>query len=61
MHLGNDIDGMSGVYEELERIHERYGISRAFMFCMDEPDRHPAFRRRERPHARVRASAPAAG
>ena len=23
---------------------ERYGISRAFMFCMDEPDRHPAFR-----------------
>ena len=23
---------------------ERYGISRAFMFCMDEPDRHPGFR-----------------
>jgi predicted TIM-barrel fold metal-dependent hydrolase len=23
---------------------DRYGISRAFMFCMDEPDRHPAFR-----------------
>ena len=22
----------------------RYGISRAFMFCLDEPDRHPAFR-----------------
>src|SRR5947209_3033401 len=22
---------------------ERYGISRAFMFCLDEPDRHPAF------------------
>ena len=21
----------------------RYGISRAFMFCLDEPDRHPAF------------------
>ena len=20
-----------------------YGISRAFMFCLDEPDRHPAF------------------
>ena len=22
----------------------RYGISRAFMFCLDEPDRHPGFR-----------------
>ena len=44
VHLGHDIDGMIGVYEELERINERYGISRCFMFCMDEPDRHPAFR-----------------
>ena len=44
VHLGNDIDGFRGVYEELERIHDRVGISRAFMFCMDEPDRHPAFR-----------------
>jgi uncharacterized protein len=44
VHLGNDIDGFSGAYEELERITERYGISRCFMFCMDEPDRHPAFR-----------------
>ncbi len=44
VHLGNDIDGFRGVYEELERIHDRFGISRAFMFCMDEPDRHPGFR-----------------
>jgi predicted TIM-barrel fold metal-dependent hydrolase len=44
VHLGNDIDGFSGSYEELERIGERYGISRCFMFCMDEADRHPAFR-----------------
>src|SRR5215210_5317423 len=44
VHLGNDIDGFSGVYEDLERINDRYGISRAFVFCMDEPDRHPAFR-----------------
>src|SRR5438309_4718862 len=44
VHLGNDIDGFSGVYEELERINDRYGIARCFMFCMDEPDRHPAFR-----------------
>jgi uncharacterized protein len=44
VHLGHDIDGMTGVYEDLERINDRYGISRCFMFCMDEVDRHPAFR-----------------
>ena len=44
LHLGHDIDGFSGQYEELERIMDTYGISRAFMFCMDEPDREPAFR-----------------
>ena len=44
VHLGNDIDGFSGQYEELERIMDTYGVSRAFMFCMDEPDRQPAFR-----------------
>ena len=43
-HLGDDIDGMRGRYEEMERIFERYGISGAFVFCLDEPDRHPAFR-----------------
>src|ERR671936_1778875 len=44
VHLGHDIDGFTGVYEELERICDRYGVSRCFVFCMDEPDRHPAFR-----------------
>jgi predicted TIM-barrel fold metal-dependent hydrolase len=44
VHLGNDIDGFSGVYEDLERTQDRYGITRAFVFCLDEPDRHPAFR-----------------
>jgi uncharacterized protein len=44
VHLGNDIDGMIGDYDELARTMEKYGISRAFMFCMDEPDRHPAFK-----------------
>jgi predicted TIM-barrel fold metal-dependent hydrolase len=44
VHLGHDIDGFSGGYEELEQVQQRYGISRAFMFCMDERDRHPAFR-----------------
>jgi uncharacterized protein len=43
-HLGTDIDGMVGIYDDLERGMARYGISRAFMFCLDEPDRHPGFR-----------------
>ncbi len=42
-HLGTDIDGMTGDLDELLRIHDRAGISRAFMFCLDEPDRHPSF------------------
>ena len=60
VHLGNDIDGFSGVYEDLERINDRYGISHAFMFCMDEPDRHPASAPRTTGRSRSR-SAPAAG
>src|SRR6266550_4741688 len=44
VHLGQDIDGFQGDYDELERIQQRFGISRAFMFCLDEPDRHPGFR-----------------
>jgi uncharacterized protein len=43
LHLGHDIDGMIGDYDQLFAIMGRYGISRAFMFCLDEPDRHPAF------------------
>lgn len=44
VHLGNDIDGMVGDFDELVEDQQRYGISGAFMFCLDEPDRHPAFR-----------------
>ncbi|MDX6477333.1 MAG: uncharacterized protein QOH95_2844 [Gaiellaceae bacterium] len=43
LHLGHDIDGMTGDYEQLETLMAKYGISRAFMFCLDEPDRHPSF------------------
>lgn len=43
-HLGTDIDGMVGRPEELLGTMDRYGIDRAFMFCLDEPDRHPGFR-----------------
>src|SRR6266496_525009 len=43
-HLGTDIDGTVGRPEELAAIFDRYGISRCFMFCLDEPDRHPGFR-----------------
>jgi predicted TIM-barrel fold metal-dependent hydrolase len=44
VHLGHDVDGFTGVYEELEQLCDRYGVSRCFVFCMDEVDRHPAFR-----------------
>jgi uncharacterized protein len=43
-HLGTDIDGMIGRYDELEELMDRYGISRANVFCLDEPDREPGFR-----------------
>ncbi|HSX22168.1 MAG TPA: amidohydrolase family protein, partial [Gaiellaceae bacterium] len=44
VHLGDDIDGMAGRYEELLALMDRYGISRCNMFCLDEPDRGPGFR-----------------
>jgi predicted TIM-barrel fold metal-dependent hydrolase len=43
VHLGDDIDGMTGRFDELITGMNKYGVSRAFMFCLDEPDRHPAF------------------
>src|SRR3954451_12951845 len=43
-HLGHDIDGMVGQYDELIAILDRYGFSRANVFCLDEHDRVPAFR-----------------
>jgi uncharacterized protein len=58
LHLGNDIDGMSGRYDDLVRIMDAYGISRAFMFCMDEPDRHPGF---QAPNDRTLADAERSG
>ncbi|HEY6112919.1 MAG TPA: hypothetical protein VIV37_02355, partial [Gaiellaceae bacterium] len=42
-HLGNDIDGMVGDYDELGMTLDRYGFAGAFMFCLDEHDREPAF------------------
>jgi len=42
-HLGTDIDGMIGDRDELLAIQAAYGITRSFMFCLDEPDRHPSF------------------
>ena len=42
-HLGDDIDGTHGTYGELTAILDRYGFAGAFVFCMDEHDREPAF------------------
>ena len=42
-HLGDDIDGMRGRPDEMLAIFDRIGITRSFSFCLDEPDRAPAF------------------
>jgi predicted TIM-barrel fold metal-dependent hydrolase len=42
-HVGDDIDGTSCRADQLTAILDRYGISRANVFCLDEPDRQPAF------------------
>jgi len=44
VHVGTDIDGFVAPLEDLMATMRRAGISRAFGFCLDEPDRHPAFR-----------------
>ena len=42
-HLGEDIDGMVGDRDELLEIQRAYGVTRSFVFCLDEPDRRPGF------------------
>jgi len=42
-HLGHDIDGIAGRYDELSSTLDLYGFEGAFVFCMDEHDREPAF------------------
>jgi predicted TIM-barrel fold metal-dependent hydrolase len=44
VHVGRDIDGFVAPYEDLMAFLARDGVRRAFAFCMDEPDREPAFR-----------------
>jgi uncharacterized protein len=42
-HLGDDIDGMRGRPDEMLAMFDRIGITGSFTFCLDEPDREPAF------------------
>jgi predicted TIM-barrel fold metal-dependent hydrolase len=44
VHVGRDIDGMVAPLDELSAFLGRWGVERAIAFCMDEPDREPAFR-----------------
>jgi predicted TIM-barrel fold metal-dependent hydrolase len=44
VHVGRDIDGFVAPPDELVAFLGRSGASTAFAFCLDEPDRHPAFR-----------------
>jgi predicted TIM-barrel fold metal-dependent hydrolase len=58
VHVGRDIDGFVGSYDELMSMLRRYSVARAFAFCMDEPDRRPAFRA---PNDRTLAAAERSG
>jgi predicted TIM-barrel fold metal-dependent hydrolase len=44
VHCGTDIDGFRSPVDDLLAFLRHSGASRAFCFCLDEPDRHPAFR-----------------
>ena len=44
VHVGRDIDGMVAPFDELIDFLRRWNVERAFAFCLDEPDREPAFR-----------------
>jgi predicted TIM-barrel fold metal-dependent hydrolase len=43
VHCGTDIDGMTATVDDVLAFLRQSGASRAFCFCLDEPDRHPAF------------------
>jgi uncharacterized protein len=43
VHVGSDIDGYVAPLDDLLSVLGRYGVSGAFAFCLDEPDRHPGF------------------
>ena len=42
-HLGDDIDGSRARPGEMLDMFDRHGITGSFAFCLDEPDRVPAF------------------
>ena len=44
VHVGRDIDGFVSSYDDLVGFLVDCGASGAFCFCLDEPDREPAFR-----------------
>jgi uncharacterized protein len=58
VHCGRDIDGFVADYADLVSFLGRSGATRAFCFCLDEPDRHPAFRA---PNDRTLAAAERSG
>jgi predicted TIM-barrel fold metal-dependent hydrolase len=44
VHVGRDIDGFTAPLDDLLRFLREWSLRGAFAFCLDEPDRHPAFR-----------------
>ena len=44
VHVGTDIDGFTAPAEDVLAFLRGWDVEGAFAFCLDEPDRHPAFR-----------------
>jgi predicted TIM-barrel fold metal-dependent hydrolase len=44
VHVGRDIDGFVAPLDDLLAFLREWSPAGAFAFCLDEPDRHPAFR-----------------
>jgi predicted TIM-barrel fold metal-dependent hydrolase len=44
VHVGRDIDGFIAPLDDLLGFLRDWEVRGAFAFCLDEPDRHPAFR-----------------
>ncbi len=44
VHVGRDIDGFVSTLDDVLAFLAKDGVTRAFAFCLDEPDREPAFR-----------------
>jgi hypothetical protein len=61
LHLGHDIDGMVGDYDELEVLMREHRVSRAFVFCGTRRSAPPTIGRSRSPSAPMDDSSRSSG